>query len=156
MPQIFIAILVAFGFWSRQSKDQKIRTSNASWLRTSVYFVLLVMVGVFYYKSNQIPVITHEINIYGIKQATVDSNQTVIQDKASLHIVSRFDNNNLFKRLFEYQKQKDSIGYVKTQDDGGVAVELWLHNDSLTNFRFNVNKNNTFYYYDIIIIIQFQ
>lgn len=148
MPQIFIAILVAFGFWSRQSKDQKIRTSNASWLRTSVYFVLLVMVGVFYYKSNQIPVITHEINIYGIKQATVDSNQTAIQDKASLHIVSRFDNNNLFKRLFEYQKQKDSIGYVKTQDDGGVAVELWLHNDSLTNFRFNVNKNNTFYYYD--------
>ncbi len=145
MPQLFIAILVAFGFWSRQSKDQKIRTSNASWLRTSVYFVLLVMVGVFYYKSNQIPVITHEVQIYGIKQA-VDSNKAIVQDKASLQIVSRFDNNSIFKHLFAYTKPKDSIGYVKTQDYGGVAVKLSLYNDSATSFKFNVNENNEFYY----------
>lgn len=146
MLDFFIVILVTFGFWSRQSKDKKIRTSNASWLRTSVYFVLLVMVSVFYYKSNQIPVITHEINICGIKRATVDSNQTAIQDKASLYIVSRFDNNKLFKHLYEYHKQNDTIGNVKIQDNGGVAVKLSLYNDSSTIFRFNVNKNNKFYY----------
>lgn len=150
MPQIFIAILVAFGFWSRQSKDQKIRTSNASWLRTSVYFVLLVMVGVFYYKSNQIPVITHEINILGIKQA-IDSSKTTVQDKASLQIVSRFDDNDLFKRLTQYQKQKETIGNVKIQDYGGVTVKLSLRNDSLTNFRYNVNENNIFFYEDRLL-----
>lgn len=145
----FLAILMTVGFFAKQSVDQKIRTRNASRLRTFIYGVLSFFLIVFYIKTNEVPVIKHNIEIPGIKVAVNDSGE--IMDRASVSIVSRFAGNELVDLL---KKNTDSVSFhdkEKTQKYGGVRVglSLYLGSDSLTRFD-TIPRNKRFLYNTII------
>ena len=128
----FLAILMTVGFFAKQSVDQKIRTRNASRLRTFIYGVLSFFLIFFYIKTNQVPVIKHNIEIPGIKVAVNDSGE--ILDRASVSIVSRFAGNELFEFLKNNVGPNAFSNNEKTQNLGGVTVDLSLYMDSLTRF----------------------
>ena len=153
MHIFLIAILLTLGLFRKQSDEQEIRTRNASWVRTFVYGILSFALWVFYMKTNEVPVIKQGIDISAIQSATDKNNK--IQDKASVYIVSRFDNNALFEDLFKFGKgegydENDNSVYEnsstlkfnpKNEKYGGVNVKLSCRYDSVTTFVTN-NKNH--------------
>lgn len=64
---VFIAIIVAFGFWRRSTKEQRRKTANASLIKTIFYFLLSVAVLLFYYKTYQVARFINSITIDQIK-----------------------------------------------------------------------------------------
>lgn len=129
----FLAILMTVGFFAKQSVDQKIRTRNASRLRTFIYGVLSFFLIVFYIKTNQVPVIKHNIEIQGVQVAVNDSDSII--DRANISIVSRFDDNKLVKSLVNNTDSNSIHDEEKIQEFGGVTVELLMNYDSLTKFK---------------------
>ena len=137
----FLAILMTVGFFAKQSVDQKIRTRNASRLRTFIYGVLSFFLIVFYIKTNEVPVIKHNIEIPGVKVAVNESGE--IMDRASVSIVSRFAGNELMELLKKNTDPDDFHDKEKTQEYGGVTVGLSLYMDSLTRF-YTIPRNKHF------------
>ena len=68
MINTFIAALVAIFFWGKSSNEVEEKTEHASGLRTLVYLVLSIVVGVFFYKTYQVAVVYNIVDVDGIRQ----------------------------------------------------------------------------------------
>ena len=110
----------------------------------------------FYLKTNEIPIIKHQIDIVAIQEAR-DSVRDIVQDSAEIVIISRFNKNRDMESIKAYMgddapteeyylledgstiyqtNKKDIIGKMDHfRRDGGVTVYLSLTKDSLTKFR---------------------
>ena len=64
---VFIAIIVALGYWKRSSKEQEKRTANASFIKTIILLLLTIGTTFFYYKTYQVATFKNYISVNGIK-----------------------------------------------------------------------------------------
>lgn len=60
---VLIASLISVFFLGKATKDVEEKTQLASKTRTILYLVLAIVVGIFYYKTQQVATIYHYINI---------------------------------------------------------------------------------------------
>lgn len=123
MLNLFIAIIIAFGFWTKATNDVKNKIRNASWTRTFVLLCLSVILTVFYIKTNEIAVIVHQVDVIGMRDSKFkDSHKPA--DAVSIHISNRFDNNSRFKKL----KNFPDVDYGSRLDEyGGISYTLYLN-----------------------------
>ena len=128
MIQYFIAIIVAIGFWSSMSKDQRRKVTNASWVRTIIYIALSYIVLVFYIRTNEIATIKQSINV-NTKRGSFNPKTNVFEDSVFISIYNRFDNNNKFHEigLLAEPNNQDRPLYQK---DGKIITTLYLKKDT--------------------------
>jgi hypothetical protein len=64
---IFIALIVALGFWKRASKERDLKTAKASFTKTFILVLLTIAFTVFYYKTYQVATFKNFIEIFPYK-----------------------------------------------------------------------------------------
>lgn len=64
---IFIALIIAIGFWRNTSKEHKRMIAKASLTKTAILFLLSAAMTFFYYKSYQVATFDNSIVVEGIK-----------------------------------------------------------------------------------------
>lgn len=72
MINSFFSALIAIFFLGKSTKEVEEKTSNSSWFRTSVYFLLTIIFGIVFYKSYQVRTVVNKIDIktlYGIEDS---------------------------------------------------------------------------------------
>ena len=107
---IFVAIILALGFWKESRKKQDLKTAKSSFTKTFILFILTVGVTFFYYKTYQIATFYNYITVRHLKGSfdtyidhgtyangeTYEIKRYVPRDKiASLTIFSSFSDENL-------------------------------------------------------------
>ena len=64
---IFVAIIIAFGFWRKNNKEYDMKTAHASFSKTFILFILSVALTFFYYKTYQVATFKNYLYVEGIK-----------------------------------------------------------------------------------------
>lgn len=64
---VFIAIIVALGYWKKSGKEQEKKTANASFIKTIILLLLTIATTFFYYKTYQVATFKNFISVNGIK-----------------------------------------------------------------------------------------
>lgn len=153
---VFIAIVVALGFWRRTSKEQKRKTANASLTKTVVFLLLSIAVMLFYYKTYQIARFVNYIRIdevkgnfkdvFGGEPWTKEDSALYIQNKyyipydkvSEIRILNRFTSkplpeDNVLSELFYNDKQS------------GISTVVWVNNREERRTIF-CNEEDSLYY----------
>ena len=107
-----MAAIISLGIWGKATQATQEKTRKASWLRTGLYLVLSVIVGIIFYKTYQVSINENSIEIckfYG----SVDDNG-LNTDTAQVFISHRFNKD----------QYKDSIEYNDYVTHGGVLVDV--------------------------------
>ena len=146
MINYLISIIVAFGFWNKLSKDQKHKISNASWIRTFIYFVLSFAIAVFYFKTNEIATIKEGITISGYRGSFNPENEC--EDSVIMEINNRFDRdrNRKFIEIGNFLGIPETSRY---KQDGSIVTTFLLKNDSSDLIRkFDTIKPSLFEGYE--------
>ena len=142
---IFIAIIIAIGFWRNTSKEHKRMIAKASLTKTVILFLLSAAMTFFYYKSYQVATFKNWVVVKGIKGSYSNKNDTIITNGDTiinnkndrirlLTILSKFTHNDLY--LSEPTSQVwDSVNY------SGIRTYVQLYN----------NKGNTKWYPNITV-----
>lgn len=104
---IFIALIIAIGFWRNTSKEHKRMVAKASLTKTAILFLLSAAMMFFYYKSYQVATFKNRVVVKGLKGSYTNKNDTVVsigdtiinysKDRLRLlTILSKFTNNTLY------------------------------------------------------------
>ena len=138
---IFIAIIIAIGFWRNTSKEHKRKIAKASLTKTVILFLLSVAMTFFYYKSYQVATFQNIIflvpikgSYYIVNDTTYDNNgrDTIVEKKIcprdSIRCISLY---NIFNHT--------SIQSFYDSKYSGIATEFQLDN----------NNGNTSIYPDV-------
>lgn len=139
MINTFIAALIAIFFWGKSSKDVEEKTECASIIRTLVYFVLSVVVGVFFYKTYQVAVAYDIIDIDGVRQS-FDESGNVADTVSVITITNKFSSGGIENNSIS--KPNNEEEYKKYNETGGVYLKVWLHNNAPYSVKTNSNYNN--------------
>jgi hypothetical protein len=122
MPQIIFAIIIAVFFWSRATKEVEEKTQLASRARTALYFVLLIVVGIFYYKTYQVATIYNYVNVESWRE-TRDSLNNTCDTVTNITITNRFSSGGIFNR--EVDKYKSTIS--NSSNYNPINIEIGTH-----------------------------
>lgn len=95
----FIAAFIALFFWRRGTKETEEKTRLASKLRTFIYFVLSVVVGVFFYKTYQVTTILNSISVLPVR-ASFDASGVLADNIDKIEIFNRFSSSGHYKNDF--------------------------------------------------------
>lgn len=146
---IFIAIIIAIGFWRNTSKEHKRMVAKASLTKTVILFLLSVAMTVFYYKSYQVARIKNLILVKGIKgsyndglliiknrsgkilktEKTIHSNDTI----KILTVLNKYTHNDL-DLSDPLSVMWDSVNY------SGIYYEILLDNYKKTRWYPKISK----------------
>ena len=122
---IFIAIIIAIGFWRNTSKEHKRMVAKASFTKTAILFLLSLAMTFFYYKSYQVATFKNWVVVKGIKGSYSNNNDTIITNGDTiiknnndrirlLTFLSKFTHNDLYYSE-PYSQIWDSINYSGTR-----------------------------------------
>ena len=111
ITNILVAI-ISLGIWGKASKESQEKTRKASWLRTALYFVLSVIVGIVFYKTYQVSINENNVAVYKIFGTVNEQGENC--DTAQIHITHRFNKD----------QYKDSLEYEDYVTHGGVQVNV--------------------------------
>lgn len=140
---IFIAIIIAIGFWRNTSKEHKRMVAKASLTKTAILFLLSAAITFFYYKSYQVATFRNWVVVKGVKGSYTNENDTIASNgdtiiyKAKdriklLTILSKFTNNDSFSAI-------PFLGMWDSINSSGTRTYIHLYN----------NKGNTKWYPNI-------
>lgn len=135
---IFIASIVALGFWKRTSKEVDLKTAKATFSKTFIFFLLAMALTYFYYKTYQVATFKYLICVDPYKGSfdkkrvynewskdTLD--EIIPNDRISkLTIFNSFSN----KKTDILDSQRD---LYETKKVGGIRVEMKLDNTKDSN-----------------------
>jgi hypothetical protein len=107
-----MAAIISLGIWGKATQETKEKTRKASWLRTGLYLVLSVIVGIIFYKTYQVSINENSIEICKIYGSVDDYGMNT--DTARVYISHRFNKD----------QYKDSIEYNEYVTHGGVLVDV--------------------------------
>lgn len=142
MINLFIAAAVAFLFWGKMTKDEEEKIENASWIRTTVYLVLTILVGVFYYKTYQVATIKNFVmvnELHGSHDKNSGENIDTIQ---YLCIMNRFTDSNFFSTMRQFSSEKIDSTFRERENKGGLLLYHILKYDTLSTVIPNKQGNN--------------
>ena len=88
MPH-FLPAIFAFLFWGKTTAESEDRTRHSSWMRTLIFLVLTICVGLIYVKTLEILTLTNYIDIRAAKN--VPSSEEENQDLAQIAINTKID-----------------------------------------------------------------
>ena len=101
---VLIASLISVFFLGKATKDVEEKTQLASKTRTILYLVLAIVVGMFYYKTQQVATIYHYINI-DKQRETLDKSKHCVDTITGIVILNHFSsagiNDNVFADCFQ-------------------------------------------------------
>ena len=167
---IFIAIIVAFGFWRKSSKEQKRKTEKATLTKTVLLFLLTVGVTLFYYKTYQVARFKNHIYIEGVKgnfksiyggedwtkedsALYIDNRDFIPYDRVmEISLINRFTNNplppeNEMGEIFKDKKQSGiRVSFDIASREQKPAI-FFNPDDSLTYHQAGLNLD---YMYQVV------
>jgi len=111
ITNILIA-LISLGIWGKASQQTQEKTRKASWLRTALYLVLSVIVGIVFYKTYQVSTNENNVEICKLYGSVDESGQN--SDTVQVIITHRFNKD----------QYKDSLEYEDYVTHGGVSVKV--------------------------------
>lgn len=164
---IFIAIIVALGFWRKSKTEQDLKTAKSSFTKTFILFVLTLGVCFFYYKTYQVATFKNYITV-SRKAGSVDTyiekytysgeeyefEHIVPRDRiTSLTLINSYANNE-----FDYFDPQRDLTRGRTQS--GVIVKMIVDRnislDSDTSFVSDQNRPKNYdqfiYCYDVSLM----
>ena len=122
MLEALFASIVTLFFWGRATKEVEEKTQLASKTRTFVYFVLLIVVAIFYYKTYQVATIYNYVDIESWRE-TRDSSNNSVDTVTNVMIKNDFSSGGLYNREMKIVKDlQDSLS-----GRGGVFVRIGTH-----------------------------
>lgn len=126
---IFVAIIVALGFWNKSNKERDLATEKATLTKTVILLVLTAAITFFYYKTYQVATFNNEIIVKGVKGSYSTYTQNyeggsidniMSRDKiASFVLINRFSN-----RRFDFSDPFYDL--YKYREKSGFKVDLKL------------------------------
>lgn len=155
MINTFIAAFVALFFWGKSTQDVEEKTEHASGLRTLVYLVLSVLVGVFFYKTYQVVVVYNIVDVDGVRQSY--NQQGNVADTVSvITITNKIKTggivNNAAPSFDPFTEER------RYKENGGVYVKIYMPNDSLYTVKTSSNYHNPDFsflkFYDVSQVYQ--
>lgn len=150
---IFIASIVALGFWKISSKDEYLQIANATLTKTVIFFVLTVALTFFYIKTYQVATFNNSITVrsfkgaFDIERIINDQYKDTLNNYIPHDKISKIQIFNIFsnKRLDLFDPLR---GVCPENKAGGIRVVMDLDNtrDStiiVSNSNFNGPSNLT-------------
>lgn len=122
---IFISALIAIFFLGKTTKEKEEKTRNASGFRTSVYFLLTVICGIFFYKSYQVSTIRNSIELEAYRGIEDSSGQS--KDIARIHIYNKFQCIGSYNNIYLDKQNKYGEDSAVAQY-GGIIAEIRVTN----------------------------
>lgn len=111
---IFVAIIVALGFWNKSTKERDLLTEKATLTKTGILLVLTATITFFYWKTYQVATFNNNIIVKGVK-GSYDKKDTlnyiIPKDRISSFVLinrfsnRRFDNADPFYDLYKDRKK---------------------------------------------------
>lgn len=156
----FLAAFVALFFWRKGTKETEEKTRRASKLRTFIYCILTIVVGIFFYKTYQVASIINSITVVPIR-ASYDSTGVIADTIPKIEILNRFSSSLSYNNIVLDQLKENTQDWTYYKY-GGVSLEVNTHNPPfLIKDNPNIPNNaieilgspvkNPDHYYSIII-----
>ena len=119
MINSFFSALIAIFFLGKSTKEVEEKTSNSSWFRTSVYFLLTIIFGIVFYKSYQVRTVVNKIDIKtlcGIEDSLHHSLDTI----KNVCIYNNFETlGSYYNQYFEIAENDTSYNAT-----GGFSIKI--------------------------------
>ena len=122
-----ISAFIAIFFWGKGNKAIEENTRHASKLRTLIYFVLSIVIGVFFYKTYQVTSIINHVQINALR-SNFNSSGHSTDTIDELEIFNRFGSDMNYKNDFYKYAAELSEESAYFAQDGGVRFTLNTHN----------------------------
>ena len=137
---VLLASLISVFFLGKATKDVEEKTQLASKMRTIVYLVLTIVVGIFYYKTQQVATIYNYIFIEG-HRATRDTLKHCVDTISGIRIVNHFSSAGINDNtIIDNFQDKDVL------DKGGIQVKIGSHIGDEYTYETKKDKENSIYY----------
>lgn len=142
MLETIFATIIAVFFWSRATKEVEEKTQLASKTRTFVFSVLLIVVGIFYYKTYQVATIYNYVDVESLRD-TRDSSDNLVDTVTSVMIVNTFSSGGILNREIKNLKKNlpDSLKL-----HGGVFVKIGTHIGQAYHYKTREGHENELIY----------
>ena len=154
---IFVAIIIAFGFWRKNNKEYDMKTAHASFSKTFILFILSVALTFFYYKTYQVATFKNYLYVEGIKGSFYKITEYDTGEWDSLSVTpndsifwilikNKFedDNNYSYYKVNDYFTGINQQGLV-TIDEPGIETHFLLYNTQ-TEFYPDFLKGRTLFF----------
>lgn len=116
-----IAVIIGVMYLNRRT----VREASGSWIKSLIYFVAIIIVGVFFYKTNQVVTIQNSINIEGYRTSCTKGQPQHVLD--SISVISIYNN-------FSSNSFNDAIR--DKEDDKSTDVSLTIKAPKNVSFEF--------------------
>ena len=136
---VLIASLISVFFLGKATKDVEEKTQLASKTRTILYLVLAIVVGIFYYKTQQVATIYHYINI-DKQRETLDKSKHCVDTITGIVILNHFSSAGINDNVFADCFQDDIL------NKGGVQVKMGTHIGDEYTYKTRKDLEHTIYY----------
>jgi hypothetical protein len=113
MPR-FLPAIFAFLFWGKTTAESEDRTHHSSWMRTLVFLVLTICVGLIYVKTLEILNLSNYIDVRAVQTSSPQDESN--QDSIQILISTRIDN--------ERDKQETQISKKLFNNEDEDALNL--------------------------------
>lgn len=142
---VFIAIVVALGYWKKSSKEQEKKTAHASFIKTIILLLLTIGTSFFYYKTYQVATFKNYISVDGIKGSfdTIPSKEPY-DDEDEMYYTKRIPYDKVSSITVYSSFSKNEYNFwdplrkiFRTSSRSGIIVDLELDN----------TRDSTYFYY---------
>lgn len=128
MIQILIFAAVAFLFWGKVTKEEEEKIQNASWIRTTIFLTLTIMIGVFYVKTYQVATVKNVVIVDGHRCAQNSKTLAVVDTIEEICVMNRYTDTSPFASIAYLNYEDSSI--FDSDSNGGLDIIFKLKYDS--------------------------
>ena len=146
MGNLFVAAIISLFFLKRTTKDTREKINTANKYKVLIYFVLMIVVGIFFYKTCQIATINNIVQVDVLK-SRCDSNGLFVDSIETLEIFNRFSSMGTYKNAVLDQVKNQSKENNEYLTKGGLRFEL--RTKTKTNGGYTYNNELGFKDYEI-------
>lgn len=163
---VFLAIIIAIGFWRFSNKEQDLKTKKSSCTKTFIIFLLTVGLTYFYIKTYQVATFKNDIIIKGLKGSydTINKQINLNGEVIDIRDIIAYDRVHSLILLNCFSYSKYDIGdpqwnLSKGRKQSGliVTIELAHRGDRTKEFHYSPkyipnNIDSLKYIYDVDLV----